>query len=71
MNPTLDLIHARRSTRLYDQTPLTQQEKDAILLAAMRAPTAGAMMLYTIIEVEDQSLKDQLAVTCDDQPFIA
>jgi FMN reductase (NADPH)/FMN reductase [NAD(P)H] len=71
MNPTLDLIHARRSTRLYDPTPLTQQEKDAILLAAMRAPTAGAMMLYTVIEVEDQSLKNQLAVTCDDQPFIA
>ena len=71
MNPTLDLIHARRSTRLYDQTALTQQEKDAILYAAMRAPTAGAMMLYTIIEVEDQSLKDQLAITCDNQPFIA
>lgn len=71
MNPTLKLIHDRRSTRLYDQTPLTQQEKDAILLAAMRAPTAGAMMLYTIIEVDDQALKDQLAVTCDNQPFIA
>jgi FMN reductase (NADPH)/FMN reductase [NAD(P)H] len=37
----------------------------------MRAPTAGNMMLYTIIEVEDQALKDQLAVTCDNQPFIA
>lgn len=71
MNPTLDLIHARRSTRLYDQTPLSQQEKDAILLATMRAPTAGAMMLYTIIEVEDQSLKEKLAITCDNQPFIA
>jgi nitroreductase len=37
----------------------------------MRAPTAGNMMLYTIIEVEDQRLKDQLALTCDNQPFIA
>jgi len=71
MNPTLKLIHDRRSTRLYDPTPLTQQEKDTILHAAMRAPTAGAMMLYTIIEIEEQVLKDQLAVTCDDQPFIA
>jgi nitroreductase len=71
MNPTLELIMNRRSTREYDPTPLAPDEKDAILQAAMRAPTAGAMMLYTIIEVEDQALKDQLAVTCDHQPFIA
>ena len=50
---------------------LTEDEKSTILQAAIRAPTAGAMMLYTIIEVEDQQLKDQLAVTCDNQPFIA
>ena len=37
----------------------------------MRAPTAGNLMLYSIIEIEDQALKDRLAVTCDDQPFIA
>jgi len=29
------------------------------------------MMLYSIIQIEDQALKDRLAVTCDDQPFIA
>jgi FMN reductase (NADPH)/FMN reductase [NAD(P)H] len=28
-------------------------------------------MLYSILEIEDQALKDRLAVTCDDQPFIA
>ncbi len=71
MNPTIELIMHRRSTRTYDPTPLTQAEKDTILQAAMRAPTAGAMMLYTIIEVENQALKDKLAETCDHQPFIA
>jgi FMN reductase (NADPH)/FMN reductase [NAD(P)H] len=71
MNPTLNLIHNRRSIRRYADAPVTPQEKEAILQAAMRAPTAGNMMLYTIIEVEDQSLKDRLAVTCDNQPFIA
>jgi FMN reductase (NADPH) len=70
MNPTIDLILHRRSTRSYDPTLLTRSEKDTILQAAMRAPTAGAMMLYTIIEVEEQSLKDKLAETCDHQPFI-
>jgi FMN reductase (NADPH)/FMN reductase [NAD(P)H] len=29
------------------------------------------MMLYSIIEVADQALKDRLAETCDHQPFIA
>ncbi len=71
MNPILDVLQKRRSIRLYDPTPLTQEEKDAILNAAMRAPTAGAMMLYTIIEVNDPEKKSRLAETCDHQPFIA
>ena len=71
MNPTLDLIDARCSTRVYDSTPVTTAEKQAILGATFRAPTGGNMMLYSIVEIADQSLKDRLAVTCDDQPFIA
>jgi FMN reductase (NADPH)/FMN reductase [NAD(P)H] len=71
MNETIELIMHRRSTREYDRTPLTQEEKDTILNAALRAPTAGAMMLYTILEVQDQALKDKLAETCDHQPFIS
>ena len=71
VNPTLELMDARCSTRVYDPTPLTAEEKQAILHAAMRAPTAGNLMLYSIIEIEDQALKDTLARTCDDQPFIA
>jgi nitroreductase len=71
MNPTLELIMHRRSIREYDPTPLTREEKDTILSAAMRAPTAGAMMLYTILEIEEQALKEMLVDTCDHQPFIA
>ena len=71
MNPTIDLMNARCSTRAYAPTPITGGEKQAILHAAMRAPTAGNLMLYSIIEIDDQTLKDRLAVTCDDQPFIA
>ena len=71
MNQTLSVIHNRRSTRKYADTPISAEEKDAILQAALRAPTAGNMMLYSIIEVEDQALKNRLALTCDNQPFIA
>lgn len=71
MNPTIDLMNARCSTRVYSDEPITAEERQAILHTAMRAPTGGNMMLYSIIEIEDQSLKDRLAITCDDQPFIA
>ena len=37
----------------------------------MRSPTAGNMMLYSIVEVEDQAIKDKLVKSCDNQPFIA
>lgn len=71
MNALIDLLERRVSTRAYAPTPITASEKHAILNAAFRAPTAGNMMLYSIIDVTDQAIKDRLAVTCDDQPFIA
>ncbi len=71
MNETLRLIHTRTSTRVFSAEPVTAQEKRVIVESALRAPTAGNQVLYTILDVEDQALKDRLAVTCDDQPFIA
>ena len=71
MNPTLALINARTSTRTYSADPITVAEREAVLQATLRAPTAGAMMLYSIIQIDDQALKERLAQTCDDQPFIA
>jgi FMN reductase (NADPH)/FMN reductase [NAD(P)H] len=70
-NDVLRLLDERCSTRAYDPAPLSADEKQAILHAAMRAPTAGNLMLYSILEIEGQALKDRLAVSCDDQPFIA
>lgn len=71
MNEVLRTIEQRSSTRIYAEAPVTEEERGAILSAAFRAPTAGNMMLYSIVEVADQALKDRLAVTCDHQPFIA
>lgn len=71
MNETLKLMENRKSVRSYTEKEISRDYKEKIIHAAMRAPTAGNMMLYTIIEVEDQDLKDKLAVSCDNQPFIA
>lgn len=71
MNETITLLKNRKSVRKYTDQPLPDSVKKEILEAALCAPSAGAMMLYSIIEVEDQSLKEKLAVSCDHQPFIA
>jgi nitroreductase len=71
MNPTIELLLKRKSVRAYLNKEINAEVKDAILRATLRAPTAGNMMLYSIIDVTDQRLKDRLAVTCDYQPFIA
>ena len=71
INPTLKLINERRTIRAYDPKPLTQEEIDTIIHGAMRAPTAGNMMFYSIIQVTNQDKKDKLAITCDNQPHIA
>ncbi len=71
MNETIRLLKNRKSVRKYSGEPLPETVKKEIIGAALRAPSAGAMMLYSIIEVTDRPLKDQLAVLCDHQPFIA
>ena len=71
MNETLRIIEDRRSVRSYEPRPIAREDRDAIVHAAMRAPTAGNLMLYSVLEIEDQAVKDRLAVTCDHQPFIA
>lgn len=71
MNPTIDLLNKRCSTRVFTADPITEEERGAIFNAAFRAPTGGNMMLYSILDIQDQAIKDRLAVTCDDQPFIA
>jgi nitroreductase len=71
MNPTIEILLNRRSIRGYVQHPIPEQELNTIIQAAMRSPTAGNMMLYTIIHVQDQEAKETLSRTCDNQPFIA
>ena len=71
MNPVIDVLRKRRSVRAYEEREIPAEIQSKILKAALRAPTAGNMMLYSIVNVTDQNIKDRLAVTCDNQPFIA
>jgi len=71
MNETLEIIQNRRSIRAFEDKLIDRDAVDIIINAAMRSPTAGNMMLYSIIEIDDQSIKDKLVESCDNQPFIA
>ena len=71
MNTVMENLITRKSVRAFTEQPVAEPEKQAILTAAAHAPTAGNQQLYTILDITDQGLKDTLAKTCDNQPFIA
>lgn len=70
-NEVLRQLHERKSVRAFTPEPVSASDERAILEAACQAPTAGNEQLYSIIVVRDQAIKDALAASCDDQPFIA
>lgn len=71
MNEIIESLYRRRSVRAFEDRPVPEEVKRAVLDAAVQAPTAGCQQLYTILDITDQGLKNTLAETCDHQPFIA
>ncbi len=67
---TIELLLERKSVRAYEEREIPKDIKEKILEATMRAPTAGNMMLYSILDITDQDIKDKLVKTCDNQPMI-
>lgn len=51
MNPVIETILQRKSVRAYEKKPVSPEARGQLLQATLRAPTAGNMMLYSIIEV--------------------
>lgn len=71
MNETIRGLLERKSVRVFTDEPVDKEIKAQLFACAAAAPTAGNQQLYTILDITDQGLKDTLAVTCDNQPFIA
>lgn len=70
-NEVIRQLRERKSVRIFEDRTVPDAVKSDVIGAAFEAPTAGNMMFYTIIDVTDQQVKEQLAVLCDHQPFIA
>ncbi len=66
----LDKLNSIKSTRVFLDKPIEDETKLKILQTATSAPTAGNMMMYAMIDVTDQHIKEELSESCDHQPFI-
>lgn len=71
MNDVIRQLMERKSVRAYEPKEIPQEDVQAILEAAVQAPSAGNMTLWTAIHVTDPQKKERLAKSCDNQPFIA
>ena len=70
MNETLKIIENRVSLRWYDKKKILTEHMDKIIEVAIAAPTAGNMVMYSIIHIKNRETMKKLAISCDDQPFI-
>ena len=71
MNEVIRQLYERKSVRVFEDRAIEPEVKKAILEAAIQAPSAGNMALYTILDITDEAKKLALSKSCDNQPFIA
>ena len=57
----LDVIFSRKSVRSYTDQPVTDQQVETMLRAAMSAPTGMNVQPWRFVVVRDQAVKDKLA----------
>jgi len=67
---TIEVLMQRRSIRRYSDTPVTDAHVDAILGAALRAPTSSNVQACSVVVVRDPAIKERLAVPCGNQKHI-
>ena len=70
MNEIIRSLFERKSIRQFTEEDIDEKTREIILLSAAQAPTAGNQQLYTVLDIRSQELKDKLALSCDNQPFI-
>lgn len=56
-----ELIHSRRSIRVYTSQPIEEEKVTRILEAANHAPSAGNLQAYVILVVRDEATKAALS----------
>lgn len=57
MNEILESLYRRKSVRAFTEEQISPEDREAILQAALQAPSAGCQLLYTILDITDQGKK--------------
>lgn len=70
MNPTIDLLQGHRSIRKFKPTPLTEEQKQAIIRSAQMASSSSNIQAYSVIGVTDPELKKELARLAGNQSYV-
>jgi nitroreductase len=56
----IEAIHGRRSIRAYTDEPVTEDDVDVLLKAAMAAPSAGNQQPWHFVVIDDRSVLDAI-----------
>ncbi len=70
-NETLQLLYERASCRSFSDEKIPADVLQAVLEAGIHAPTGGNLQPYSIIKIEKEQARAQLAQYCGEQAFVA
>lgn len=70
MNPVIHTILQHRSIRRFADKSLPEEHKKTLLECAIRAPTTAMGHFYSIIEIKDPKLRQQLYEVCGKQAAV-
>ncbi|MBB6669751.1 oxygen-insensitive NADPH nitroreductase [Cohnella nanjingensis] len=70
MNETISTLLDHRSVRSFLDTPVTEEQLQAIVTAGQMASTSSNVQAYSVIAVTEPSLKRQLAILSGDQAYV-
>ncbi|NLB33919.1 MAG: nitroreductase [Tissierellia bacterium] len=71
MNEVIKLLKSHTSIRKFNERKIPDEQVQHIIESAMQGATAGNMRAYSIIKIRSKDTLSKLAMSCDDQPFIA
>lgn len=71
MTPTIDLLRAHRSIRAFNEQPITDAQREAIIAAAQSASTSSFLQCSSIVRITDREMRQQLVELSGGQKYVA
>lgn len=71
MTPTIDLICSHRSIRAFTAQPIAEEQREAIIRAALSTSSSSFLQCSSIIRVTDHTLRERLVEYSGNQKYVA